>query len=88
MYPYSPQLPPQEFLIIQFPDPSYPTNNTPWSKVFPQLLKTPPLYADQVWASTPTDIGYSATAAYKDVHVLGTSLYPEILKAPVLVLQV
>jgi len=87
MYPYSPHPEPQEFLIIQFPDPSYPTNNTPWSNDFPQLLKTPPLYADQVAASTPTAIGYSATAAYKAVHVLGTSLYPVILNAPVLVLH-
>jgi len=45
------------------------------------------LYADQVAASTPTAIGYSATAAYKAVHVLGTSLYPVILNAPVLVLH-
>jgi hypothetical protein len=52
-----------------------------------QLLKTPVLYGDQLVASTAIEIGLAVKALNKAVQP-GTSVYPEILNAPYLVVQV
>lgn len=59
MKPFSPQAVPQEFLTSH-ETPSYPKAKTAWL-VPPaaQLLKTPPVYLDQLVASTETVTGLS-----------------------------
>ena len=56
IYPSSPQVVPQEFLMIQLP-PFMPTKVTPWLMLVLQLLNTPDLYDDQFVASTDTATG-------------------------------
>jgi len=57
MYPDSPQLVPQEFLMCQMA-PVLATKVTPWFNLAAQLEKTPDLYKDQLEASTATETGY------------------------------
>jgi len=57
IYPDSPQSVPQEFLIFQLPEASKPKAVTAWSIDFPQLLRIPLLYDDQLLASTQTETG-------------------------------
>jgi hypothetical protein len=57
MYPLSPQLVPQEFLMCHKP-PRLATKVTPWFNLVAQFEKIPDLYNDQFEASTATDTGY------------------------------
>jgi len=83
--PFSPHPFPQEFLIHQFP-PTTPTKVTPWLSWLPQLLNTPLLYDDQFEASTATETTLALIALVKSLQFL-TSVNPDILNGPVLVLH-
>jgi len=81
MYPLSPQVAAQEFLIFQYPSVA-PTKSTPWLTAVPQLAKTPLLYAPQLLASTATDTGVLERAVRRSSHPVSISTYPEILYDP------
>ena len=86
MYPFSPHLLLQEFLIHQLFSLT-PTNKTPWLSLVAQLLKTPDEYLDQLVASTATETGLPLIAVARSLQFL-TSVKPEILKSPVALAQV
>lgn len=80
MNPDSPQAAPHEFLTFQA-SVATPTNVTPWLSLVAQLVKTPDLYADQLEASTATEIGLPDKAVAKSLQFL-ISVKPEILNGP------
>jgi hypothetical protein len=82
IYPFYPQLGPQEFFIFQK---SFliPTKRTPWFKLVLQELRIPYLYGAQFDASTATEIGFCNNIFVKAAHP-DTTPYPDILNDPVL----
>jgi len=80
MCPFSPQVVPHEFLMVQNWSVT-PTKVTPWFNWVLHPLKTPLLYDDQLEASTATEIGLPVRAVAKVLQSL-ISVNPEILNGP------
>ncbi len=78
--PFSPQVVPHEFLILQYWSVT-PTKVTPWLSLVAQLLKTPLLYLDQLVASTATETTLAEMAVARSLQLV-ISVYPDILKLP------
>lgn len=80
MYPFSPQVVPHEFLMVQLLSET-PVKVTPWLSLVAQLLKTPELYLDQLVASTATETTLLTMALAKSLQLV-ISVNPEILNYP------